>query len=928
MISLIKKWRISFCFYFFLIPIYSFSMEGIRTSSPAGELYCQKNANGVSVIPNGRLLTPLGTNIITAPFPFGLALSPNGSVLVSCNSGDGGPMSITVLTNLQDPLPYVRQIPGGAKTDADLLKAVFMGVCIAPDNKTVYISGGDDGKIFAFDLISGKPIRHIDLNAGFGDKSYEDSYIGEMVLTKDGSKLFAVDQANFRVIVVDPQKAIILASIPTGRYPFGIALSPDEKTVYAANVGMFEYKEVEGIDVKKPETWLEFPPFAFGTKEMREGVIIDNKRVAGLGDPNVPESFSVWAFDVSDLQKVKPTAKIKTGVLVGEMAEGIPAVGGSSPNSIAASDTKVYVTNGSNDSISVIDAKSQKVISTIPLRLCPEFEHLRGHIPFGLTLSPDGKRLYVAEAGINAIAVIDTASEKLIGRIPTCWFPSKVQISPDGKTLYAASAKGYGAGPNGGKNVVISLNETGPGEVMKGTVSIIPIPSDEELAKLQQQVVNNTVKTGKIVIDEKDIANNPMPPFPKAYQSPIQHVVYITKENRTFDQVFGELEGANGDPSIANYGKNVSLTIAGKKVEHINVMPNHQRLARQFSIHDNFYCDSDHSSDGHRWLVGTFPNEWVETSTKSGARNGKIVSTAPGRRAMTGSAGAIFPEDYNEAGSIWEHLERNGIQFFNFGLGFEFAFVSEEQQWKFSGIRLAVNYPMPKPLYDRTSRTYATYNTSVPDQFRADMFIEEYKKRWESGQEPFPQFISMILPNDHGSNPRPKDGYPFKESYMADNDLALGRIVEFLSHTPYWKNMAIFVTEDDAQGGLDHVDHHRSLLMVISPYAKKGHVSKQHTSFGSIIKSIELLLGMPYLNQYDALASDCSDCFGIKPDIAPYQAVPADSRIFEPQKALDPYDREFNWQSAFEESEELDNAEWTRKDREDSREKAKEKAEK
>ena len=184
----------------------------------------------------------------------------------------------------------------------------------------------------------------------------------------------------------------------------------------------------------------------------------------------------------------------------------------------------------------------------------------------------------------------------------------------------------------------------------------------------------------------------------------------------------------------------------------------------------------------------------------------------------------------------------------------------------------------------------------------------------------------MILPNDHGSKPRPKDGYPFIESYMADNDLALGRIVEFLSNTPHWKEMAIFVTEDDAQAGLDHVDHHRSLLMVISPYAKKGYVSKKHTSFGSIIKSMELILGMPYLNQYDALATDSSDCFKTKPDFAPYRAVAEDTRIFIPQKVLDPYDKEFNWQEAFEESEELDNAEWTQKQREDSRIKAREKA--
>ncbi len=911
-------WILTLALGMLLIPANARGVEGLRLSSPAGEQYCQRNVDGVSIIPNGRLLTPAGTTIVVPPYPFGLGLSPNGAVLVSCNSGDGGPMGISIISDLQNNHPYVRQIPPGVRSDPDILKAVFMGVVIGPDNQTVYISGGDVGDIFVFDLESGRAAGRIDLDGETGGKKFEDSYTGEMVITRDGATIYIVDQANFRLARVDTQTGRVVESIPTGRYPFGVCLSPDEKTVYVANAGMFEYSAVQGIDPQDSSTWLDFPPFAFGTREMKEGVTIGKLTVPGLGEINTPESFSVWAFDVSQPGSARATAKIKTGVRVGEMAEGIPAVGGSSPNSLAATEDRVYVTNGNNDSISVIDAKTFQVISTIPLRLCDELKHLRGHIPFGLVLSPDGRRLYVAEAGINAIAVIDTKTEKLIGRIPTAWFPTKARVSPDGQTLYVANGKGFGAGPNGGRDFQLGPGGTGVGELMKGVIQIIPVPNDDELKKGLRRVVDNTVKIETVTVDENAPDRNPIPPFPGAYESPIKHVVYITKENRTFDQVYGEFPGVKGDPTLADLGRNVTVTNTnlGLRHEKVNVMPNHQRLAEQFALYDNFYCDSDHSNDGHRWMVGTVPNTWVETGTKSGARSGRLESTAPGRRLMTGSSGAIYPEDYNEAGSIWENMHRNGIRFFNFGLGFEFAFNTETQEWKYTGVRLAVNYPMPGPLFDRTSRRFATYNTSVPDQFRVDMFLEEYAKRWADGKEPFPQVLTMMLPNDHGAGPRPAAGYSFRESYMADNDLALGRVIEFLSHTPHWKSMAIFITEDDAQGGLDHVDHHRSLVLAISPYVKRGYISNRHTSFGSIIKTKELILGLPYLNQYDAAASDLSDSFYPIPDYTPYQAVPVDERIFDPQKALDPFDKDFDWQAAMLDSPPLDGRDYTRQERE------------
>lgn len=204
---------------------------------------------------------------------------------------------------------------------------------------------------------------------------------------------------------------------------------------------------------------------------------------------------------------------------------------------------------------------------------------------------------------------------------------------------------------------------------------------------------------------------------------------------------------------------------------------------------------------------------------------------------------------------------------------------------------------------------------AIPDQFRVDQFKKEFTGKWMQGKDSMPALITVILPNDHGANDRPEAGYPFRESYMADNDLAVGRIVEFLSHTPYWKSMMIVITEDDAQDGIDHIDAHRSLLMVISPWVKRDFVSHVHYSFGSLFKTYWNILGLPYLNQYDAGASDLADFFTDKPDFTPYQALKADARIFDPVKALDPFDEKFDWK-ALDESPIMDNKEDMIKERE------------
>lgn len=881
-------------------------------SAPAGSEYAKIDKAGKTVIPNGRLVTPAGKSILTAPHPYGLALSPDGNIAVTANSGIS-PLSITIIRNLLSGKPEVQQVPPGASTDDGVLSSVFMGLAIAPDNRTIYVAGGQENKVFIFDALTGERTGEIDCSFVSDAVDYSHGYIGDLTLTKDGKTIYAVDQIGFRMVVIDTDAKELKHSVPVGRYPFGIFLSPDETKVYVANVGMFQYATLrksseEGARIKP----VNFPVFAFNSKEMREGIENDTIFAPALGDPNVIESFSVFAIDVKTRKKPKVVAKIKTGHLVGALVDDIPAVGGSSPNSIVATDKYVFVSNGNNDNISVISIEKDTVIATIPLIPDVRVRQFRGVIPFGLAVSPDQKRLYVAESGINAVAVVDAESFMVLGHIPTGWFPAKVEVSKDGRKLIITNAKGYGSGPNGGANFTRGPEGSYIGSLMKGTLQIIDIPDDRELIELTKQVVSNNFRFRKAddpTFDER--TDNPVPLYPGERQSPIKHIVFISKENRTYDEIFGQLKSGKGDPLLARYGTGASFKNRKRtgSVSNVTIMPNHLSLATKFAFGDNFYVDSDVSADGHRWLVNTYPNEWCETSTAAsygGNRDFVDNSKAPGVFAMNGAAGAIYPEDYNEAGSMWDHLERNNIDFYNFGFSVMFEPAVYRQRFTDTGIRQYINYPVPQPLFTRSSKMYPTYNTAIPDQFRIDRFIHEFDAKWVNGTDVMPSLITVIIPNDHGASDRPEAGYPFRESYMADNDLAVGRIVEYLSRTPYWKNMLIVITEDDAQNGVDHIDAHRSVLMLVSPWVKRGYVSSVHFSFGSIFKTFWNTLGLPYLNQYDAGATDMSDFFTSTPNYTPYNALPVDKRVFDPQKALDPFDKDFDWK-ALKESPEMDN---------------------
>jgi YVTN family beta-propeller protein len=549
---------------------------------------------------------------------------------------------------------------------------------------------------------------------------------------------------------------------------------------------------------------------------------------------------------------------------------------------VLATSDRVFVSNVHDDTVTVIDPKTRAIVGEVAIRI-PGLEEYRGVMPVGLAFAAAQGWLLVAEAGINAVGVIDSGDMRVLGHIPVAWFPTRVLLNED--TVYVTNIKGHGTGPNIYRH---PSEAEGFVDVMRrGSISSFPLPDAASLAKDTATVMEANgfrARPGSAL---------PVPPE-------IRHVVLIVKENRTFDEVFGDMAQAGngpvaGVPVLARFGMH-GFADGGKdrlSLKQIAVTPNHHEIAKRWAFSDNFYADSEVSVDGHHWLVDAYPDIWTESSLMASYADGKnyrFPTAAPGRLLFAESNSSVHPEEQPQGGTLWHHLERHRVTFRNYGEGFELAGNEEETGEKPTGARFLTNVPMPLPLYKNSSREYPGFNTNIPDQFRADQLIHEIQKKYGEGGEAFPGFIYIHLPNDHMAKARPEDGYPFDTSFVADNDYALGRVLEFLSNSPWWKEMAVFVTEDDAQGGRDHIDSHRTVLLAAGPYIRRNYVSHVHASFPGLLKTIFRTLGIPPLNLYDATASDLADCFTTSPDFTPYRVLPIDSRLFDPAKAKEPLD--------------------------------------
>ncbi len=837
--------------------------------APAGREFAKIVPGGRTILPNGRFLTPKGRRLYGGSDVWQTLVSPDGR---------------TVVVFHDDGLTSYDLTEAKPERKAVTIKGLAPAGVFLPGGKRLVVSLGDSGKLALLRVPEMTTVAEWDTVKGAPGR-----YVNDLVVNRAGTLVYGVDVARQELVTVDAASGAVLSTVPAGRQPYALAFGPDERSLIVANIGLFDYSTIplprEGEGYREG---LTRPPFAFPSEAAVQGVEFEGRFVPGLGEVGAPGAQSVWRYDLADSKAPRFDAHAKCGVMITAVTEGREAVGGSAPNALLVRGDRLYVSNANNDTVQVFDARTLKTVRTIRLSPTKETALLRGVIPSGMAMDRSGKRLYVCESGLNSVAVVDPGTGRVRGRIPTGWFPMQVRLTPDEKTLVIACQKGLGRGPRGALDPRPQTDERFGLPDMPGMADVVPVPTDAQLRSWSREVL---VNNGLVPVSNPDTTPNPIPLVPGKESEQIKYVVFITKENHTFDGIFGGLKGAKGRPEYAEFGMEGWIKEKGKDVR-MPIMPNHVRLAEQFSISDNFYMEPQASGDGHRWLIGVYPSLWTTRVFYAGWQF-RRDDRAKGRLVSMGSDGSQIPEDYLENGSMWEHFERGGVSFRNYGEGFELPGQIEPGNPPRTGSLLQVNHPVNRALWDNTCWEYPVYNTNIPDIARVEWLKEDVEKNFRAKGKPLPRFINVTLCNDHGDAARPDWGYPFVCSYMADNDLALGRLVEWLSQQPEWPQMAVFVTQDDPGGDDDHIDRHRSFVLALGPWAKRGYVSRDHTSIMSILKTIYLIFGLGPNTMFDALATDLRDMFTMRPDTRGYTHVMTDPRVFVPETAYKPGDPRF-----------------------------------
>ena len=670
-------------------------------TAPAGDRPASRRS-GPSILPGGRIIAPLGEEYATGPGAFGIAVSASGKTVVTA---DGGPFrySFTVLERASREARWqVRQVAAGSLEAFEQSApagwhSVSLGVALAGD-RGIYLAEGDSGRVVLFDSFDERR-RIFNLNQG----GFTDSFTGDLALDAARGILYVADQANFRVAAIDVRSRQLVGSVRVGRLPFAIALAPDARKLYVANCGMFEYHGLAGA----PDAGLSFPAFGFPSAEAVHGVAQDGIAVPGLGEANVPEADSVGVVDVTNPAVMKVEAFVRTGLDFGGAVRG-----GSGPSGILAAAGRVFVANANDDSISVLDPATNRVEAEIPIRI-PGLEGLRGVIPIGMAYHEASGWLLVAEAGINAVGVIDVRERRVIGHLPAAWFPTRVAL--DGDTVFVANARGHGVGPNAPGGAVGGML---PSWLYRGTISVFPLPAREQLQAHTDAVLEMNGFRPRM---------ESAPALP-----PIRHVVLIVKESLSYDEVLGDIAAARngpvmGDRRLARLGTHGFADGQRQRlsIKDVNLTPNHHALASRWASSDNFYADGEASVEGHHWLAGVYPNPWVASSVAAayGGRKGFLLGAAPGRLGFAGMAASVAPEDIGEAGTLWDHLAANAISFLNFGEGFELAGAQEgagpgTHRRAPAGQHSHARSPLPSIL----APEYPGFNLAISDQQRASRF--------------------------------------------------------------------------------------------------------------------------------------------------------------------------------------------------------------
>jgi len=716
-------------------------------------------------LPTGVRLDPAAPLARVGAMPLTMRLSPEGDRVVLSLSGYAkqgiqviDPSSGRVVQEIEQP-------------------SAFVGLTFSPDGHSLYSSGGNQDVVYRYDWTNGRA-------------------------TLRDSLVLAVKRR------------------PNGtRYPAGIALSPDGRTLYVAeNIA----DSLAVVDVQSGTVVQRF-----GLERYPYDVVVD---AAGTVYVSAWGGTTVSVFSAAGSGRLRDAAAIRVARHPSTMLLNRDA-------------TRLFVASGSTDQVAVLDTKSRNVVAR--LLDAPPAGPAEGATPNALALSPDGTRLFVAEADANAVGVFDlsaatsgiasaTGSDSLRGRIPSGWYTCGVLVAGD--ALLAASGKGYGSIANsGGPNPVAGRTEKYTLNLLNGGIMRLRLVelTPDALSRYSVRVAT---------------ANGWGPSARQHRYPPFEHVIYVIKENRTYDQIFGDDPKGDGDTANVFFPKIVS--------------PNHHALADRFGLFDRFFVNAEVSPDGHNWSTAAYATDYLEKTVPS---HYSVPSRGRTYDYEGTNRGAIPNDDAAEpaSGYLWNLAEKKGITYRNYG-----EFVSPAPRRSPDD---PITYRGNKPfLAAHTNPAYPGFELTIRDQHRMDVYLAELQEFIARGQ--MPALETVRLPNDHTSGLMANRASP--RAAFADNDLALGRMIEAISKSPFWKNTVIFVLEDDAQNGADHVDSHRAPMLVISAYNKAGTIHR-FTNTTDVLRTIEEILGLESMSQFDYFGRPLRDIWSDTPDLRPYTALPA-----------------------------------------------------
>lgn len=683
-----------------------------------------------------------------------------------------------------------QSLPGGAS---------LVGIAENPKTHEIWITNSQSSIHIYSIKDPAKPERLREITLPKSPKN-QVSFPCGITFTADATKVLVALSMSNQVTCIDTATEKPLWTTNVGIAPFSVATN-NEKVIVSEQGGPI------------PKANSKTAPSA-GTETE-----IDERGVAAKG-----------SVSILDLHSGKSLTQIETGLQPGAIA-------------INPSTDTAYIAEANNDTISLLNLRTNKKSGEFIAKPDPKLPF--GSMPNALALDSKLNRLYVANAGNNAIAIFDLKSKKLLGQIPTDWYPSAIILKDS--SIFILNNKGVGARPINNQEKPTYNSHEKNGTLIKLALDDQKLP---EYSKLAAELTNQS----RILAEQIRSGNSKTKPvpIPKKLGDPslIKHVIYVIKENRTYDQFFGNLPKGNGEPKLNSFTD-----------DHV---PNHRALAQQFVQLDNYYCNGVLSADGHSWAT-----EGNLTPYLNRAFGGFTRSYTYGDDPIT----------YSSSGFIWDGILAAGLSFRNYG-----EFNTSEPEPKLSGKEIFEKYRNGEPLNFSVNIGVANvlrysnlkspgWNMNIPDQLRMDVFLEEFREFEKSSN--LPNFIILYLPQDHAGGP------VTPAAHMADNDLAIGRLVEAVSKSKFWKNTAIFINEDDPQAGTDHVDGHRSICLVASPYTRNRGLDSNFYNQVSVLKTINRIFAISPMNQNDAEATLMDGCFKSTPDLAPYSAITPKQSLYE-----------------------------------------------